>query len=428
MTGADSDLRQSSVTSVAPTGPDTFGRLRRHLEQAYEGVPFYRRRFDEAGVVPADIADFGDLHRLPMVSKDDIIADQLAHPPIGDLAVAPEDLARIHLIAGAYYLCVGPEDQLALTKMFGQAFRTMGITDTDVVDVATAFHWVMGGVQIDGALRSLGATVIPGGPGQSDRRMRVMRDLGVTALQAFTPYAEELASRFEEYGVQADELSVRLLMIGGELRDLAAKQRLEMAWGGAVAREFYGASEAGLAAAECFEVGDGMHVGAHCIVEIVDPETGRQVETGAPGEVVTTELYRTAQPFIRYRTGDISEGFTTERCACGRDSWRLGRILGRNSDIARVKGLFIAPMAIEHVVRRQAEARAWRAIVDRPKVTDRMTVQVEWEGPVGAREAISALYVRQLKEAVGVTCEVEIVPLQAIDGPAGVIEDRRNLG
>jgi phenylacetate-CoA ligase len=396
------------------------------LSYAYENVPFYRRRFEDAGVRPGDIADFQDLNRLPLISKEDVIADQEAHPPIGDLAVAPHDLARLHLIAGAYYVCLGANDQVALTQMFGDAFRTLGVSGTDVVDIASAFHWVMGGIQIDAALRAIGATVIAGGPGQSDRRMRVMRDLGVTVLQAFTPYAEELASRFERYGLHPDDLRVRLLMIGGELRDSAAKQRLEASWGNAVAREFYGASEAGPAAAECFEGGDGMHVGSHCIVELVDPDTGRQVDVGAPGEVVTTELYRRAQPFIRYRTGDISEGFITDPCACGRDTWRLRRIIGRKSEIVRVKGLFIAPAMIDQIVRREQEAR-WRAIIDRPTAIDRLTVQIEWDGPDDAREAVRASYVRELKSTIDITCDVELTRPGTIDVKADLIDDRRDL-
>jgi phenylacetate-CoA ligase len=416
------------LTTLAPVSPEAQQLLRQKIQYAYRNLVYYQQSFDDAGVDPASIQTPEDLQALPMVSKEQIIFDQKAHPPFGTLAGDASELTRINLIASTYYMCFSRDDQARMTGMFAEAFRTLGVRPGDIVDLASAFHWVMAGTQMDAALRELGAAVVPSGPGQTEQRIRVIHEVGVTAIQAFTPYAEELAIRCQEQGIDPQtDLGVRLLMVGGELRDSAAKARLEAAWGGAVAREFYGASEAGMAAAECFEVGDGMHLGSHCIVEVVDPETGRAVAPGAPGEIVTTELVRSLQPFIRYRTGDITEGLCSDPCACGRTSWRLGRILGRNSEIARVKGLFIAPAVVDQVVRRLPQACAWGAIVERPGTMDSITVRVEWAGGADGRDAVASDLVRHLKDAVGITCAVELVEPETIDVSLPRIQDLRDF-
>jgi len=406
---------------------ERFATLERRIHDAYERIPFYRERWDAAGVAPGDVRGYADLPKLPAITKPEIITDQETSPPFGNqLAVPKEDLHRIFCNAGSLYLWFTAGDMDAIGAMFAAQFETMGVRSTDVVDVSSTFHWLMAGTNMDPALRRLGAAVIPGGPGMSELRMKLMREVGVTVLEAFTPYAEELASRFEAYGIDAEsDLAVRLLMIGGELRQREARQRLERAWGGAVVREFYGASEAGMVSAECFEVGDGMHLSPYAVIEVIDPDTGEHVEPGEPGEVVTSELYRTAQRFIRYRTGDITEGVILEPCACGRTTPRLRRIVGRTGDVARVKGLFVAPAVLEQLVRARTDGARWHVTVHRPGTIDSMLLRVEHPGGDGAE--LRGALVKDVKGAIGLTCEVETVPPGTLpeDGPR--IDDRRDF-
>jgi phenylacetate-CoA ligase len=316
----------------------------------------------------------------------------------------------------------------ATAAMFAAQFETMGVGASDVVDVSSTFHWLMAGTNMDIALRRIGAAVVPGGPGMSELRMKVMRDVGVTVLEAFTPYAEELASRFGEYGIDVEQdLQVRLLMIGGELRQRDARSRLETAWGGAAVREFYGVSEAGMVAAECLEAGDGMHLSPDVLVEIVDPDTGRHVAPGEGGEIYTTELYRGAQRFVRYRSGDITEGVDFGPCACGRSTPRLRRILGRNGEIARVKGLFVAPAVVEQLVRARAGATRWQVVIDRPKNLDAMWLRVEADADGDAAAELCRSLVRDVKGAIGLTCEVEAVAAGTLATDAPAIHDKRNF-
>jgi phenylacetate-CoA ligase len=408
---------------------DQLALLKRRAERAYERIPFWRSRWQAAGFDPSQLTSYADLVKLPPVTKPEVIADQEAEPPFGSQLAAPaEEIVRMHCNAGSQYLWWTEADMDAVTELFASNFRTMGVRRTDVVDVSSTFHWLMAGTKMDPALRRLGAAVIPGGPGMSELRMKIMREAGVTVLEAFTPYAEELASRFADYGIDpVADLKVRLLLIGGELRQREARARLERAWGGVTVREFYGASEAGMAAAECFDVGDGMHINPMVVVEVVDPDTGAQVELGQPGEVVLTELYRTAQPFFRYQSGDLTEGLILEPCACGRTTPRLRRILGRTGEFTRVKGMFVTPALMEQIVRGRVGVTRWQIQVKRTGTIDEMRVQIESGDTGDAAVGLCRSLVKDIKGAIGLTCVVETIASGTLPEDAPRIDDLRDL-
>jgi phenylacetate-CoA ligase len=407
--------------------PEQFVKLREHVEYAYANAPFYRSRFDSAGVKPSVLNVYSDLIKLPTVTKTEVIDAQLALPPFGgQRAEAAGDLARIYCNAGSLLLWFNQPDLDHMGQMFGDLMGIMGVRRGDIVDISSTFHWVLAGTTMDQALRLLGATVVPGGPGMSDLRLKMMKRLGVTAAELFTPYAEELATKFAANDIDVKrDLKIRLLMVGGELRDSGAMDRLREAWGGAAIREFYGVSEAGMLAAECGE-GSGMHISPYCVVEVIDPDTGAQLPEGHPGEIVVTEIYRTAQPYVRYRSGDITEGFTTEPCPCGRTTPRLRRILGRHSDIARVKGQFISPALVEQLVRKRVSAGAWQAVIDRPGNIDTMLLRVESEGSAEQRTELEAILQKDVKATLAITVAVEAVAAGTI-GEGGPFLDRRRF-
>lgn len=404
-------------------------RLRDHVRYAWESSSFFRSRLDEAGFRPNDLRSYQDLIGIPMVTKSELIADQAADPPFGQQrAERSGEPARIYCMAGSQYMWFTEPDLASVARMFSDQFATMGVRQGDIVDISSAFHWVLAGTNFDRAFRDLGASVVPGGPGQSDLRLKVMRQLGVTVFEAFTPYAETLSGRFADAGIDpSTDLAVRLLIIGGELRQAQAKRRLEESWGGAVAREFYGVSEAGMVACECHDIGEGMHLSSECVVEVIDPDTGQHVEPGGPGEIVVTELYRTAQPFIRYRTGDITSGIELEACDCGRATPRLKRILGRNSEeILRVKGQFLVPETVDMLVEgRFGQGTRWQLVIDRPAHVDVIRLRIESTRGADGDDVVRCL-VEDFRQSVAMSCDVELVGIGALDA-AAKIDDRRTF-
>lgn len=408
--------------------PEQFTHLQEHLAYAYESTEFYKSSFDRAGVSPGDLKSFEDLARFPFVCKTDVMADQRASLPFGTmLGVKSEYLRRVYCSGGPLYLMLTGKDIETAEQVTGRELSVAGLRAGDILDIASAYHWVVGGTGLDGGARRVGATVVPGGPGMTAMRVQVMREVGVTAIQAFTPYAETLGQYLREQGIDPRrDLKVRLLIIGGELRTATAKERLSELWGGAMIREVYGTGEAGLVAVECCEGGDGMHISEDCILEIVDPATGEPVSPENGGEIVLTELYREAQPFIRYRTGDITEGVDFEPCQCGRSTPRLKRIVGRQSSMLRVRGLFVYPEYVKGIVASHPELGACQVIVERRGTRDVLTVRVECKSDSCPGELAERLK-RELKDAIQLRCELELVGRGTLGADAPLYEDRRRF-
>ncbi|MFH2013135.1 MAG: hypothetical protein ABIJ37_10630 [Pseudomonadota bacterium] len=405
-----------------------WNKLLPHIRYTYSNSPYYLRSFEEAGVKIDDIRTVEDYYEMvPFLSKTKIIEDQRANPPFGSLmAVKPEDLSRIYVAPGPIVLYFIKEDYNALTDMQSRLLYMCGARERDIIDVTTNYHWVIAGTYIDEAYRKIGCAVIPGGPGMTKMHIEMMRLVKVTVLTGFTMFLLQLGETAKEMGIDpGKDLSLRLLFVTGDLRKDEAKSRLENTFGAEV-REFYGTADLGLIAAECPE-GGGMHLYEESLVEIIDPKTGKHVPPGESGEFVASDVIRKAMPVIRYRTGDITEGLNYNPCPCGRTTPRLKRILGRASDIAKIKGMFVTPSEVESVIKRYPELGRFQIIVDRPKLMDELTIKVEFNKPVENKKEMEELLSRELKEVIRLKANVELVKEETIPKDAGVLDDRRKI-
>ena len=126
--------------------------------------------------------------------------------------------------------------------------------------------------------------------------------------------------------------------------------------------DHHGMTEVGPVSFECWENPGGLHLNEReFICEVHDPETGRPLPAGKQGELVITNLGRTASPVIRYRTGDLVQ-VSDEPCTCGRTLARLeGGILSRIDDMVCVSGVNVYPSSIESVIRNIKEIVEYRA-------------------------------------------------------------------
>jgi phenylacetate-CoA ligase len=123
-----------------------------------------------------------------------------------------------------------------------------------------------------------------------------------------------------------------------------------------------------------------MHVNeALFLVEIEDVDTGAIIEEpGHRGKMIITALDRQAQPCVRFDSKDIIE-WAPDPCSCGRTSRLIkGGVVGRADDITKVKGVLLAPSAIEEVVRGvDGLGDEYEVIVDKIGDTDRIKLRVE---------------------------------------------------
>lgn len=104
---------------------------------------------------------------------------------------------------------------------------------------------------------------------------------------------------------------------------------MEQAYGCRVYEE-YSTVESALFASEC-EHGR-LHISPDVgIVEILRPD-GTQCEPGEVGEVVATCLFRTYQPLIRFRLGDLA-AWDPNPCPCGRQMPVIKEVVGRLEEV-----------------------------------------------------------------------------------------------
>jgi phenylacetate-CoA ligase len=204
---------------------------------------------------------------------------------------------------------------------------------------------------------------------------------------------------------------VRVLIVAGEPGGSipATRERIERSWGARVI-DHYGLTEVGPVSFECWESPGFLHVNeGEFIAEVLDPVSSRPVPDGEHGELVLTNLGRTASPIIRYRTGDIVVR-RSEACVCGRTWARLeGGILSRADDMINIRGVNVYPVGIESVVRRFAEVVEFRSTVSAAGAMRSLRVDIEVAPGIGDGADVAAKIAYQLREAMGLTVGVHVV-------------------
>jgi phenylacetate-CoA ligase len=260
----------------------------------------------------------------------------------------------------------------------------------------------------------------------SDFHVEVMKLTKVTIIHAFTTFLAQLGEVVRQKGYDPrKDLAVRLGIIGGEIRSESARRALGEPFGNIQIREQYGTAEVGIIASEC-EFGGGMHLSDDHVIEVIDPVTGAHVDAGCSGELVVSDVWRQAMPIIRYRTGDLTEGLNLDPCPCGRTAPRLKRIVGRVSDIPRIKGMFVVPRHVQNVLDRYPQLGKFQLIVDRPAHQDELTVKIALKQPMD-QEALGRRLTAEIRDAIRLTASVEFVDPQDLPEGAPFFDDRRRL-
>jgi phenylacetate-CoA ligase len=170
-------------------------------------------------------------------------------------------------------------------------------------------------------------------------------------------------------------------------------------------------------------------------VECVDPDSGKAVPEGEPGEIVLTTLIGDTHPLLRYRTRDVGRLIVSEPCACGSTFARIERIEGRTDDMIWYRGANFFPSAVEEIVRRQdGPSPEYRIVLDDgPRGLPVVTIQVEGEVESEVQDPQLRARVREsLRGGLGVNPELEVPPVgtlpRAEQTKAKRVLDRRSAG
>jgi phenylacetate-CoA ligase/benzoylacetate-CoA ligase len=344
------------------------------------------------------IRSLDDLQALPFTLKDDIRAAQ-DHAdderPLGANQAAPtREIVQVLSSSGTtgapLYYALTAADAERVADAVANTFFTAGIRREDVVAHLVGLPMVAGGLPYADGFRRIGAALCWLGGFPTERILREMRRLRVTAMLATTSFGLYLGEGAGE-NAAADglpRLALRKVLCGGEpgLNQPEVRRRIMSGLKTDHLRETMGLGDVIPAMwGECAH-GAGMHFNAqrHVAVELIDPADGTLLSwrEGATGELVYTALARDATPVVRYRSRDHALVTGVERCACGRTSPRI-RCIGRTDDMLIYRGMNVFPTAIRDLVvqafagRCEPLVRVWRESPGQVRFDDPIAVEVE---------------------------------------------------
>ena len=399
------NIATSLSAPAATPSQDQLARLNELFKEILPANPFQRTRLGDDRA--CDTPD--DYRNLPLLTKDDLVADSAANPPFGTNLTYPlEKYTRYHQTSGT----TGPPLRVLDTaetwdwwgRCWLEVLEAAGVTSADRAFFAFSFAPFIGYWSAHHGVSMMGAMTISGGGSDSIRRLKLIFDTEATVLLCTPTYALHLAEVAEREDMNLADSPIRVTIHAGEpgASIPSTRARIAEAWGAQVF-DHAGASEIG-----AFGIGDsegrGLYMNeAEFIAEVVDPDSLEPVPEGAVGELIITNLGRGAWPVVRYRTGDLVR---PRRVQVGDGPAKLlleGGVLGRRDDMITVRGVNIYPSALENIIRAVAGSAEFRITATKSEEMDQ--VAIELEGSTAAAAKVK----REIADQIGLRVEVEAV-------------------
>ncbi|WP_435122995.1 phenylacetate--CoA ligase PaaK [Amycolatopsis thermoflava] len=418
---APDDLTAAERMSVDELRATQLERLQWTLRHAYENVPFYRHKFDEAGVHPDDCRELSDLAKFPCTTKHDLRDNY----PFGMFAVPQEQVRRIHASSGT----TGKPTVVGYTEadidtwatVMARSIYAAGGRPGHKVHVAYGYGLFTGGLGAHYGVEKLGCTAIPASGGMTARQVQIITDFRPEVIMVTPSYMLTLLDEFERQGLDPAKSSLRVGIFGAEPWTEQMRREIEQRMD-LHAVDIYGLSEVmgpGVAQ-ECVETKDGLHIWEdHFYPEVVDPVEGNVLAEGETGELLFTSLTKQAMPVIRYRTRDL----TALRPGTARPAFRrMDKVTGRSDDMIILRGVNVFPTQIEEIVlATEGLAPHFQLKLTKKDRMDHLTVLVEarHDTPADRRSGAAAEIAARVKDGVGISVGVEVLDPDTLERSMG---------
>lgn len=394
-------------------------RFKAQMQYVYDHSPFYRRKYEQAGVKPADIRTLDDVRHVPFTVKEELRESQVRFPPWGDFpCIRPEEGVRVFQTTGTTGIPVRILlNQRDWTVHFYEQFMHFmygyGIEKSDILFVPFGYSLYIAWWGFQAALEQAGVMIVPGGAQSSQDRVRNVFEWGATAVCGTPTYMLYLGDTARKMGLSLADSQVRVVVVAGEpgANVPSTKAAIEEFWG-AKCYDDIGSTEISNFGFECVA----QH-GTHLIEtmfypECLDPETLEPVAPGEVGELVLSNLCTESVPLLRYRMKDLVR-FNLAPCDCGRTFLRLdGGILGRSDDMFQFAGVNIFPSGIENLIREvEAFSNEYQIVVPKMGSGKRIRIRVEPTSTDLSQDVMDAAvkeFITTFKYRITVTPEVEV--------------------
>lgn len=381
-------MSESDQHDTAEIEAAQLAKLRRLLTALVPANAFYTRKLATTGVT-GEIASWGEFcARTPFTTKQEIVDDQLSHPPYGTNLTFPQNrytrFNQTSSTTGNPLYWLDTEDSWKwMLDCWSIVYDAAGVGPEDRVLFAFSFGPFLGFWTAFEAAERLGCLCIPGGGMSSEARLHAITNNEVTVVCCTPTYAIRLGEVAVEQGVDLGSSKVRRVIVAGEPGGSipATRSLLESLWPGARVFDHHGMTETGPVSFECPAQPGVLHIiESAYLPEVINPATGGPVGSCETGELVLTNLGRLGSPLLRYRTGDLVRRGNSLRtpCICGRCDLALeGGILGRVDDMVIVRGVNVFPGAIEEIIRSFPEIAEYRVEVQTAAALTELRIQVE---------------------------------------------------
>lgn len=355
-------------------------KLNETLQYLVEKSPFYKRFFKNNNIEISDIKHLEDLHKIPVTTKDhlqqfnddficvprtDIIDYVTTSGTLGDpviFALTDNDLERLAYNEAISFDCagVGKEDVLQLMTTIDRRF--------------------MAGLAYFLGARKLGAGIIRVGSGIPELQWDSILKFNPTYLITVPSFLLKLIEYAKQQNIDLKNTGVKAAICIGEpireqdfsLNILAKKIKID--WDIELFST-YASTEMSTAFNECEHHLGGHHHPELIIAEILDDENNAVAE-GEVGELTITTLGVEAMPLLRFKTGDMVKSFD-KPCSCGRNTMRLGPVVGRKKQMIKYKGTTLYPPAMYNILNDFSEVESYVIVIFHNELgTDEILIKI----------------------------------------------------
>lgn len=396
-------------------------KLRGIVQYAYKNSIAFKNKLDSVGLKPRDIQTIKDLEKIPITKKTELMELQHKNPPFGGFEGVPvNELRRIFISPGPIY---EPGEMEYNELGWAQGMYAGGFRPGDIAINTFSYHMVPFALHmVDNSLHRIGCISIPTGVGNTEQQVNILKNLKANGFCGTPSFLLNIAEKAEEmkFDLKKD-LNLKVGFVAAEMLPESLRSKLEEKFG-MIIRQAYGTADIGCLGYECIKK-NGMHIPDDKIVEIVDPETGKQLGPGKMGEIVAT-TFNKIYPLIRFGTGDLSI-LTETPCPCGRTSPRLLKILGRVDQATKVRGLFVHPGQVNEVASRYPQISKYYTVIKRKEDKDEMIFKIELKEEVPQPEKLKQEIEQSIRDVMKIRGDVQFVPEGTIPEGAKKIEDQR---
>ncbi|WP_053991968.1 phenylacetate--CoA ligase family protein [Mangrovimonas sp. TPBH4] len=410
-------------------------KLRELLSYIQENSTYYQRVFEAHNIDVSTIKTLEDLVKLPLTTKEDLQRyndDFLCVPrhkvidyvttsgTLGDpvtFALTDQDLERL-----AYNEAI--------------SFACAGVAETDVLQLMTTIdRRFMAGLAYFLGVRKLGAGIIRVGAGIPELQWDSILKFKPTYLIAVPSFLLKLIEYANQHGINLKESGVKgAICIGESLRNQdftlnTLAEKITSSWDIEL-YSTYASTEMNTAFTECEHQQGGHHHPELIIVEILDDEN-LPVADGEVGELTITTLGVEGMPLLRFKTGDMVKAHTSP-CKCGRNTLRLGPVVGRKKQMIKYKGTTLYPPAMDNILNDFQEVQSYIVEISNNAIgTDEICIKIAASNP---SEALQQAIKDHFRAKLRVAPKVEFHDAQEISAlqfpkmsrkPIKVIDNRK---